>query len=558
MLTVSTRAINVLNKIGIELFEGKAAWQQLSNESFLSGWEKLFEDCPWATVFQSRAFITTWYNTYQQTYIPLFIVSYEGHNLTGLLFLAKAEDGQIIGAGDSQAEYQVWLAKENNGNEFIGKALKLVGSHFPNKKVQLKYIPGNAPMHWVNESEFFKKRCLVKVFKQPLLKIKEEHFVNELQKKNRREKVNRLKRMGTLKFERVIEYAEFEAILDKLALQFDFRKKAVYNTAVFREDPKRKAFLLSLFEQGLLHATILKLNEEIIASNVGVTGKSWVHLQGVNTHAPSFARYSPGILHLLMLGKQLASEGVTVFDLTPGDDPYKGQLATDYSEAFHLVVSSSYQRLASRLKLAAAEQLKKLLLSIGFTPSKIKWQSWKLRERYQHILKEGLPFSIKYFISKIVASNKESVYAFQHDQVLPSYEGVTINKNALSDLLCFDPKGSALNAWAFFEDAMRRFEDGETSFSYCEGGQLQACIWLAGAKSSKTYLAPILKGFYCHPKMESQRNVLLSIIEAAVATDQASNVIYAHLNGNDKSISQTLEIIGFKKTNSVNKADKVS
>ncbi|ANE49203.1 GNAT family N-acetyltransferase [Flavisolibacter tropicus] len=550
MLTISTRAINVLNKNGIELFEGKAAWLQLSNDSFLSGWDKLYEDCPWGTVFQSRAFITTWYSNYQETYIPLFIVSFEGRRLTGLLLLAKTKDGLIIGAGDAQAEYQVWLATENNGNDFISKALKIVDSYLPNTKVQLKYIPDNAPMHWVNESTYFKARCLVKVYKQPLLKIKEDHFINELQKKNRREKLNRLKRIGNLQFVHITSYSEFEAILDKLALQFDFRKKAVFNTAVFLQDPKRKNFLLSLFKQGLLHTTVLKVNEDIIAANVSVFGKGWVHLQGVNTHAPSFAKYSPGILHLLMLGKQLASEGISVFDLTPGDDPYKGQLATNYKEAFHLIVSSPYQLQVSKLKLASAEGFKKLLLLIGYTPSKFKWYTWKLKDQYKHVFKKGLPFSIKYFVSRIITPNKENVYVFQHGQILPSFNGVTININSLSDMLCFDPKGSSLNSWAFFEDAMRRFEDGETCFSYCEKGQLQACVWLASAKSSKTANEPKLTGFYYHSILHNKKNLLLSVISTVVAMDQTHNVIYAHVRKGDKFICQTLKDLGFKRANS--------
>jgi CelD/BcsL family acetyltransferase involved in cellulose biosynthesis len=42
-----------------------------------------------------------------------------------------------------------------------------------------------------------------------------------------------------------------------------------------------------------------------------------MHLQGMNTHAPSYARYSPGILHFLFLANSLAEEGIEMLDLTP-------------------------------------------------------------------------------------------------------------------------------------------------------------------------------------------------------------------------------------------------
>src|SRR5687768_18143535 len=57
--------------------------------------------------------------------------------------------------------------------------------------------------------------------------------------------------------------------------------------------------------------------------------RSWLHLQGINSFAAAYARYSPGIIHFLLLGKLLAEEGVAVFDLTPGADAYKDTLATD-------------------------------------------------------------------------------------------------------------------------------------------------------------------------------------------------------------------------------------
>jgi CelD/BcsL family acetyltransferase involved in cellulose biosynthesis len=555
MLAESTRAVNVLNKSGVGLYQGEAAWQQLSNMSFLAEWDKLYEDCPWATVFQSRAFVTTWYETYRHEYLPLFIVSFEANKLAGLLLLAKSKYGTILGAGENQAEYQVWLATAGNGNKFITKALIAVNKHFPTNNVQLKYIPGNAPMQWIGESAELKRRCLVKVFKQPLLKIEAAHFITELQKKNRREKLNRLKRLGELQFERITDRSTLAAILDELALQCDFRKRAVFNTAVFQNDPKRKRFLLSLFDQGLLHATVLKVNEEIIASNIGAAGKNWVHLQGVNTHAPTYAKYSPGILHLLMLGKQLASEGISVFDLTPGGDPYKDQLATNYTEAFHLSVCSPYHCLTSKIKLAAGEQLKKLVQLLGGTPSKAKWQTRKIKEKYKHILKQGFSFSINYLISKIGASKKESVYVLQKDLLITQLGGLEINKNSLFDLLCFDPKGSSENAWTFFEEAMRRFEAGERSYTYCEDGRLLVCAWLNSTKSLATVKTPSLQGFYCHSNVQGRQKKYVAAIAAAAICDQAHHELFAVAYGRDKSICRTLEAIGFKMSNCVRNDD---
>jgi hypothetical protein len=222
------------------------------------------------------------------------------------LTLARNKKGLIVAAGESLSEYHVWLATDPNGEVFIRKALVEIFKRFKGCEILLRYIPGKAPMKWANEDPVLKERCILRAYKQPLIKIDDAYFTTELRKKNRREKINRLKRKGELKFERITDSKVFASILDELIIQFDFRKMAMYNTPFFLSDPLRKKFLFSLFEQDLLHATVLKLNEEIIASNIGTTGNNSVHLQGINTHSPLYAKYSPGILHFLMLGKLLA------------------------------------------------------------------------------------------------------------------------------------------------------------------------------------------------------------------------------------------------------------
>ena len=47
------------NSDSFELIKGDAVIALLNNDSgFRQSWDLLFESCPWATVFQSRAFVT--------------------------------------------------------------------------------------------------------------------------------------------------------------------------------------------------------------------------------------------------------------------------------------------------------------------------------------------------------------------------------------------------------------------------------------------------------------------------------------------------------------------
>src|SRR5690606_24087573 len=149
------------------------------------------------------------------------------------------------------------------------EAFIIVRNRWAGHRIQLKYLPQKTPLNWVNATPLGRKFSLLQSFKHPIMNINREWLEKELRKKNRREKINRLKRLGELKLERIINYTDFEAVFEELSTQNDFRKGAAYNAIHFENENLSKEFLLSLFKDGLLHATILKVDSEIIASNVG-------------------------------------------------------------------------------------------------------------------------------------------------------------------------------------------------------------------------------------------------------------------------------------------------
>src|SRR5207244_8515038 len=109
-------------------------------------------------------------------------------------------------------------------------------------------------------------------------------------------------------------------------------------------DPLRKQFLLGLMRTpGLLHATVLRHNDAVVAANLGIGGKDTVYL-GIFSHDVRYAKESPGKLQLVLLGDHLAQTGYRALDLTPGDDAYKAAFANDAAEVYRLTVFSSALR----------------------------------------------------------------------------------------------------------------------------------------------------------------------------------------------------------------------
>jgi CelD/BcsL family acetyltransferase involved in cellulose biosynthesis len=528
----------------IELLMGDEVLQLLEDIRFLGEWNQLYHHCPWATVFQSPAFVVTWYRIYQNEFFPILIKTEHAGKLAGLLTLAGGKNGLITGAGANQAEYQVWLTADANDESFIRNALLELRRFFPGKKILLKYIPAGVSLVFTKKDPTWKKHCFVKTSPQAVMTIDDTHCTKELKKKNRREKINRLKRLGALTFERIRDYKLFVSVFDELALQSDFRKGAMYNKVAFKSDPFKKQFLLSLFQQNNLHATVLKLNDKIISANVSIGGGRQLHLQGLNSFDAAYARYSPGIIHFLMLGKLLAEEGVEVFDLTPGSDGYKDILATDYTVAHTLSIGNQYHRFTNRLQSGLNGYVKNMAAALGIQPDTLK--KWRMRFMQQKVqcmqlARQGFASAVVYLFNRLKKQSKATkCWIFQKEMAASGT--IKIQKDNLNDLLDVDTHDLRYTRQEFLADAMHRFEEGAHCYSWAEEGRLLGCAWLTNGTPAMTESGnrDEAKGdtfslcrLYCHPKGRKGFPLFLQSVAHELAIDQPHDKLYIVTNCNE-------------------------
>jgi CelD/BcsL family acetyltransferase involved in cellulose biosynthesis len=522
----------------IELLIGDEVLQLLEDASFQVAWDHLCNICPWTTIFQRSSFVATWYRIYEKEFFPILVKAENAGKLTGLLTLAAHKNGLITGAGANQAEYQAWLTADAKDEQFIKNALQEVDLFFPGKNIVLKYIPVDVPLGFTKKDPIWHKRCFVKTSPHPLMIINDAHLTNELRKKNRREKINRLKRLGELKFERISDYAAFLSVFDEMAIQSDFRKGAMYNKVAFKTDPLRKKFLLSLFEQNNLHVTVIKINDTIIASNASIGGLRQLHLQGLNSFDAAYARYSPGIIHFLMLGKLLAEEGVEVFDLTPGGDAYKDILATDYTEAYTLSIGNNYHGVTNRFKLKINRYFKNKAATAGVKHDTLR--KWKRKINFYNVklkkvTRQGFPSLFAGLLGKLKRRKKATeCWVVQKDLTYAGSGLINIQKDNCKDLLDFDQQEVRYSQQEFLSDAMHRFEEGAHCYSWVKDGVLLGCAWVTNLKpatdesgNSKIEGWGIsLSGLYCHPGGRQQYADFIKAVAAEVAIDSPSDKFY--------------------------------
>jgi hypothetical protein len=241
----------------VKIYGDRVSKSLTMNQDFLAFWKGLWNQCPWATVFQSPDFVLTWFDCFPD-YTPTIITDWDGTSMTGLWVLTEV-NGKFAAPGFDLAEYQVWLSTPEHQSAFIEAALKAFSEAFPKHSIYLKYIPNPTPLGVFEKSTFLKSRTVWRPYQQPLMLVDKALLQEELKKKNRKEKINRLKRLGSLEFRKTIDLETFKSQIDEMALQSDFRKGALYNKTFFHDEPQRKEFLLRLFALGHVHVTTLSV-----------------------------------------------------------------------------------------------------------------------------------------------------------------------------------------------------------------------------------------------------------------------------------------------------------
>ncbi len=497
-LEVSANTSNS-KKLEITILTGEAVLAQLKIPSFLSAWEELYMRCEWGSVFQSPTFVKNWYEIYIVNYNPVLVIAQAGNDLVGLMPLTHQKNKKIIlGAGLGSAEYHTWLANDNYAITFVQQALHRIFNTFPGFQINFYNVTPNTPISWLASEPFWKKRVISKKLRRPLMDLYDPEVDKIFRKKQFREKTNRLKRIGNLKFEKLTDADQFKAILDELIAQSDFRKGAKFNLMQFEEDPLGKSFLTRLFEEGLLHTTILSLDGKILSSIAAVQGKHWVHLAGLNTYTPLLAKHSPGTINFIMLGQLLREEQVHYFDLTPGGDAYKERLANAHDYVHELYFASPL--ITAKRKLIDAPLLNLMKVIPRFlkkTPREFKFDMIKIKNRLQLAARQKRFTDLS--PAYILKGDEASTMEFNIDS-LPASSLIEVSLNKVEDLLLYEEEAGVNTHWDMLSDAMNRFESGQTLYTITEGRSLACSMWLTETigEAGESHSNVSLSGLQCH------------------------------------------------------------
>jgi CelD/BcsL family acetyltransferase involved in cellulose biosynthesis len=471
--------------LSVEILYNQDVFSLLRDTRFRSQWDDLYHRCLWATGFQSIDFAQTWYDIYRGDYCPLLVLSPGiGSNLTGLLPLGIDRSGEIVACGAWQAEYQSWLFHGSEGPEFILQAIRLVREKFPNKSLTFNFLPPLTPANWVRciENNFPSR---VRTFSRPIMGLENEQgFIKSLMKKSNRSRINRLKKSGEIRFERITDPDNFSSVLEDVIGFYDLRQGAMSDVLPFKNDQHKRAFHMALLEkQNLLHVTVLYSGDQVISAHLGICSKDMVHL-GIIAHSPFEARHSPGKLHILFLSKMLKEEGYKGFDLTPSGD-YKDRFATTHDRVYSLTVFGSEQkRRLATITEKSRSAVSRGLRAFEIDPEAVKSFIVNLRQDRPW----RIPLRLAYLlIHKVWHSEKYVIYRIDLSLVQNMCRTGPAMRDSVADLLKYVPGRVWQTRKDFLLRSMKRLERGEDVYTFAKDDSLLFCCWMTEGMNKEVF-----------------------------------------------------------------------
>jgi CelD/BcsL family acetyltransferase involved in cellulose biosynthesis len=472
----------------LEVWRDGDAWAQLGAQTFREQWERLYAECPWASVFQSYGYAATWYDVYQPRYAPLIVGALaDDGTLTGLLPLAIDAEGRPIVAGGRQAEYQGWVARPTHGDAFIEAALERLASECPGGTLTFRYLPPATPRAWLARPRGVGTRCVLVPTWHGIMEITDASVQAALRRKNYRSRLRRLERLGPVTYERVTDPREVDAVLDEIIPLCDLRHGALHGVMPFTDDPLKVVFHRALARvPGLLYVSVLRCGGEVVGAAFDADNRGEVAL-GFAAFSPFLSRLSPRRLQLTALANDLTQRGYRAIDLTPGDDFFKREWATRVDEGYTLHVFFSRPRLVIRMAVDAARRTAKVVLQrTGADPRRLSERlgSWA-RELSAAGARHAPAVAGRALRRHLWGDEVLELYRFDGDAIAGLAPGGSMRRDRISDLVAYCPGVFAPDAReVFLRTAYKRLEHDAHVFTRVDRGQLVACGWISGIPRS--------------------------------------------------------------------------
>lgn len=542
----------------IRIVQGDDAWSLLQDKAFIGAWSALARADQKATLNQEYPFVSTWYEQYADAYSPLLCLGYD-HNdvLVGLIPLAQnTRNGELTHAGGGQAEYHGWIAAPQIDQDFLIASLVALYQQLPIERWTWRWLPPGAPLEWLDSEILREAGIFVTCMNQraPLLDLSDAAKVKKITRnKSIKSKINRYKRRGDFRLERIVSVERAEELLPILREQCDFRQGAVNDATPFRSDRNKFQFFAQRMRYpDVNHFTVLWLDDKPIAFHFGACDSDRV-LLGLTSYDPVESRNSPGTLLLTELIALLAQEGYRYYDLTPGENSYKDRYANRQEPVcMPTFVRSRFDKAKLETREIVRVAAKNLIHRLGLSPKVVERARRVARNR--SLLRDGDAMRTLFGKPGVHLGRGHGVYRLDPSGFsFTNGAGPSVTCQQFEHLLSFD-KSTDRNV--FMLEALQRFESGDRFYSVTRDGVLAQYVWLKklDARSHRPLAfedvpasSVILYDAYTDPGFEQHlpyRNLIGQVVRETLAAGETP--VFAAASNGATALSDALEELGFR------------
>ncbi len=446
-----------------------AAWQLLANES------KEF------TLIQEPDLVVSWYQAYQDQYNPLMVIARDDNDkVVGILPLAVSlDDGGISHAGHGQAEYNGWIAKTDIEEEFLVESLILLKQECKLSKWDWGWLPPHANTNWLQSSRLKEQGIFVNLgyCELPVYDLSDTDRIAKIKKsKSTKSKINRLKRGGDLRIERITDSNRAKEVFGDLKKISNFRNLAVYDNMPFvGENSNKEQWHLSHLDgfdgkgSDSVHFTVLWQGDDFLACNYGFCSDDTVII-GLFTYNPVQGAHSPGNVFLIELIEFITNEGFKTLDLSPGGDPYKERFCNS-----HITLSKpvfSFSKVA-KIKTDA----------ITFVKNKVK-------EKYSYRDIVAFKTNLKKKVNELKKNTNNEYELLKLAPIDKSVDAVEVACQKFEDLLLYKESNGYKKQSEVVFSSLKNFERGDFLYTVVQNNELVFYSWisLSGKKHWNSHL----------------------------------------------------------------------
>lgn len=529
----------------MELSRSRNVFAMLADPSFQIFWDELHTECPWKTAFQSRSFVTAWYEHYNSSMEPVLLFSRDPEN--PVLLPLAAGSRRLVIAGAHQAEYHAWLARQASP-QFLPDAMRLLRKHFDFDELSFKYLPPGFPLEVLPHNIAEVERV-----RRPLMRVNPpDDLLSSLKKKANKSKLSGLKKHGELILEHITDTRRLEEFLGEVITMYDFRQGAMNDSIPFEEDPQKRGFYVALAGiSGLTHCSVLRVGSKPVAAHLGVFSGDKLHL-GVFAYSPLYGQYSPGKFHLMLLGMKLQEEGFAFIDLTPGGDEWKGRFASEYDDVHCATIHTSSSVLRRRvLANTGLRVAKQVALKVNLTPADVRAVLRRVRQiRFGKLIRKSKPW----FSQRV----EFRIYRIPVSDVRKLPQRRLADRDNLSHLLGFRPLESWDTRDGFLSTALRRLESAQHVYTRYEDQQLVHYGWLIERQDKSFFTevsqefeyppnSAVLFDFYTHPGYRGRGYYYASLLQMLhdAAEIPGTEYIYISVLADNTPSRHVIEKAGF-------------